>query len=136
MNLWPLGIRLMVGFQTVLNACGTACAASDVGPAISGPSVQGEVEPKMTEKSATRLTPAERYTPGGAVRVMPDLRLSEQPGVSPPISPGAQERDLRELPPLPPPAPGQPPRVMPDLRESPSNAPPAQDRGPASEQQP
>jgi hypothetical protein len=70
------------------------------------------------------------------MRVMPDLRLSDRPGVSPPVSPGVQERDLREAPRLAPPDPAQPPRVMQDLKETPSNPPPGEGGGRSKERQP
>lgn len=114
---------LAIAFQAVPSGAGTARAEEGDSPAISGPAVQGAVTPKTSRQGAGELSPAERYEPGGQVRVVPDLRLSDLPRVSPPVSPGVQDRDLREEPRLSPPAQGQQPRVVPDLRESPPNQP-------------
>jgi len=118
---------LTLSGQIVLAGVYAVRAEQADNPAISGPSVGGATEPRTSGENAAGLPPAERYKPGGPVRVMPDLRLSghsssgaqQPPTVNTPVSPGVQERDLREAPQLPPRDPNQPPRVMPDLRESP-----------------
>jgi hypothetical protein len=132
---WPLANAFTIGFQVVLSVFGTVHAETGDRPAISGPAVREPVEPKVSGGSVRDLPPAERYRPGGPVRVMPDLRLSDQPDVRPPVSPGVQERDLREAPPLPPLDTSKPPRVMPDLKESSPNAPEGESGGPPTERQ-
>jgi hypothetical protein len=126
---WQRLSVLIIGFQVVVSVSKTVRAEAGDSPAISGPAVRGAVEPKVSGEGTAGLPPAERYTPGAPVRVMPDLRLSDRPGVNPPVSPGVQERDLREAPRLSPPDPGQPPRAMPDLKETPSNQRPGEGGG-------
>jgi hypothetical protein len=121
--MWRLRFSLIIGVLVVLSGPMILHAQEGGSPTISGPVIRGAVEPKVNEAGLGALVPAERYTPGAPVRVMPDLRLSNQPGVSPPVSPKVQDRDLREGPSLTPTPPGQLPRVMPDLKESPSNLP-------------
>jgi len=122
-------------FSAILSASGPVRAQPGDAPAISPPVVRSPVAPYVNQESAAGLPSAERYTPGGPVHVMPDLRLSDGPHVSPPVSPGVHERDLRKEPGLFPPDSTLPPRVMPDLKETPSNRPSHEGGGRSKDEQ-
>lgn len=130
----PMRPAPLVVVALLMNLCLSPAAGAQQTSSVSQPIVGQSVSPQVYDGHLGRLAPLRLYKEGDPVKVIEDLRESEEnpsgkkpSGGSKSVSPQTANIDLSKMPPAEKYKPGDPVRVMHDLRESsaPSAAPSA-----------